>query len=95
MLGMITALVSEGGTNVGGWLLEQAPVIVVMGVVIWWLAKRLVKSENEKDEMSKEVIKITTLWELKANKMDEEDKTTKKEILNLLQEIKSSLPIKK
>ena len=93
MLAMTTAVAE--GANVGGWLLEQAPVIVVMGVVIWWLAKRLVKSESEKDEMSKEVIKITTLWELKANKMDEEDKTTKKEILSLLQEIKSSLPIKK
>ncbi len=86
---------SAEGVNVGSWLLEQAPVIVVMGIVIWWLAKRLVKSESEKDEMAKEVIKITTLWELKANKMDEEDKTTKKEILSLLQEIKSSLPLKK
>ena len=93
MLAMTT--VASEGANIGGWLLEQAPVIVVMGVVIWWLAKRLVKSESEKDEMSKEVIKITTLWELKANKMDEEDKTTKKEILTLLQKIKSSLPIKK
>ncbi len=82
---------SAEGVNIGNWLIEQAPVIVVMGVVIWWLAKRLVKSETEKDEMAKEVIKIATLWELKANKMDEEEKTTKKEILTLLQEIKSSL----
>lgn len=83
------------GVNIGAWLLEQAPVIVVMGVVIWWLAKRLVKSESEKDEMSKDVIKITTLWEMKANKMDEDEKTTKKEILILLQEIKTSLLTKK
>lgn len=83
------------GVNIGAWLLEQAPVIVVMGVVIWWLAKRLVKSESDKDEMSKDVIKITTLWEMKANKMDEDEKTTKKEILILLQEIKTSLLTKK
>jgi cytochrome c-type biogenesis protein CcmH/NrfF len=80
--------------QVGSWLLEQAPVIVVMGIVIWWLAKRLVKSETEKDEMAKDVIKITTLWESKADKMSDEDEATKREIISLLHDIKASLPIK-
>jgi len=75
----------------GGWLLEQAPVIVVMGVVIWWLAKRLVKSESCKDEMAKDVIKITTLWESKANKMSDSDDSTKHEIITLLHEIRALL----
>lgn len=70
--------------EIGTWLLQQAPVIVVMGVVIWWLAKRLVKSEDEKDLLSKDVIKISTLWEAKADKMDD----NKDEILKLLTEIK-------
>lgn len=82
-------------TEIGPWLLEQAPVVVVMGVVVWWLAKRLVKAEDDKDSLSKEVIKITTLWEIKAAKMDDEDKATKQQILALLSDIKSSLPTKK
>lgn len=82
-------------TDIGPWLLEQAPVVVVMGVVVWWLAKRLVKAEDEKDSLSREVIKITTLWETKADKMDTEDKETKQQILALLNEIKASMPTKK
>lgn len=84
-----------GGSEIGGWLIEQAPVVVVMGVVVWWLAKRLVKAEDDKENLSKEVIKITTLWEAKAAKMDEDDKATKQQILTLLNEIKASLPNKK
>lgn len=29
------------------WLVDQAPVIVVLGIAIWWLAKRLEKKEAE------------------------------------------------
>ena len=76
--------------EIGAWLLQQAPVIVVMGVVIWWLAKRLVKSEDEKDLLSKDVIKISTLWEAKADKMDD----NKDEILKLLTEIKQLISSK-
>jgi predicted nucleic acid-binding Zn-ribbon protein len=74
--------------NIWNWLIQQAPVVIVMGIVIWWLAKRLEKAEDEKDLLSKDVIKISTLWEAKADKMDEEDKSTKQQILSLLTEIK-------
>ena len=74
--------------EIGMWLLEQAPVIVLMGVVIWWLAKRLMKSENEKDELAKEVIKVATLWEEKSDKMEESGDKTKEQILELLRDIK-------
>ena len=74
--------------EIGMWLLEQAPVIVLMGVVIWWLAKRLIKSENEKDELSKEVIKVATLWEEKSDKMEENGGKEKEQILELLRDIK-------
>lgn len=75
--------------EIGPWLLEQAPVVVVMGIVVYWLAKRLVKAEADKDLLSKEVIKITTLWEVKAGKMDEDDKAIKQQIISSLNEIKS------
>ena len=74
--------------NIWEWLVQQSPVIIVMGIVIYWLAKRLVKAEDEKDLLSKDVIKISTLWEAKADKMDEEDKSTKQQIITLMTEIK-------
>lgn len=77
--------------NIGEWLLQQAPVIVVMGVVIWWLAKGYVKSQQEKEQLSKDVIKLATLWEEKADKMSTDDQQTKQEILGLLREIKGFL----
>jgi len=77
------------------WLLEQAPVIVVMGVAIWWLAKRLVKSEEEKDSLANSVIKITTLWEAKASELGEDDKNFKEDVLFSLKEIKLLLKNKK
>ena len=67
--------------EIGQWLLQQAPVVVVMGVVIWWLAKRLEKCSDEKDILSKDVVKLTTLWEEKSD-------SHKDEIITLLREIK-------
>jgi cytochrome c-type biogenesis protein CcmH/NrfF len=68
--------------EIGNWLLQQSPVIIVMGIVIWWLAKRLEKAQDEKDVLSRDVIKITTLWEEKASDSKDE------EIIKLLTEIK-------
>jgi len=77
-----------------GWLLDQAPVIVIMGIVIWWLQKRLIKSEEDKTALSNAVIKLTTLWESKANELgneSDEEKQFRKEALALLNEIKIKL----
>jgi translation initiation factor 2B subunit (eIF-2B alpha/beta/delta family) len=77
------------------WLIQQSPVIVVMGVVIYWLAKRLTKAENDKDELAKDVIKLTTLWEEKNDKIEErnhklneKNEKVNEQILELLREIK-------
>jgi len=74
--------------EIGAWLIEQAPVIVLMGVVIYWLANRLNKSETEKDELSKDVIKVATLWEEKSDKIGDASEKTKEQILELLRDIK-------
>ena len=77
-----------------GWLMDQAPVIAVMGVVIWWLAKRLTKAEDEKDKLASSVIKLTTLWEAKATELgtdDESSKEFRKEAIDLLKAIKITL----
>lgn len=68
-------------TNIWEWLIQQAPVIVVMGIVIYWLAKRLDKCQNQKDALAEDVVKLTTLWE-------EADNSKNEQILSLLREIK-------
>tara|TARA_R110000796_G_scaffold34373_4_gene88843 strand:- start:1021 stop:1266 length:246 start_codon:yes stop_codon:yes gene_type:complete len=73
------------------WIFEQLGTIIVMGVAIFWLSKRLVKAEDEKDKLSQDVIKLTTLWESKANNLSEGDKEFKEKILTLLIEIKGSI----
>ena len=67
------------------WLAQQAPVIVVMGIAIWWLIKRLEKSEGEKDTLSKDVIRLTTIWEEKYEGTENKEE----KIIQLLTEIKT------
>lgn len=77
------------------WLIQQAPVVVVMGAAIYWLAKKLGKSEEDKDSLAKSVIKLTMLWEEKSDKIEErneeqrlrDDKVDEK-IIELLHDIK-------
>jgi len=72
-------------TEITTWLLQQAPVVAVMGVVIYWLAKRLEKAQDDKDLLSKDVVKLTTIWEEKyQNESNKEEK-----IITLLTEIKT------
>lgn len=80
------------------WLVQQAPVVVVMGVIIWYLAKKLNKAETDKDEMAKDVIKLTVLWEEKGDKLlsnnskqNDKIEARNEEILKILQEIKLRL----
>jgi|TARA_R110000851_G_scaffold196444_1_gene347334 translation initiation factor 2B subunit (eIF-2B alpha/beta/delta family) len=84
------------------WLIQQAPVVVVMGAAIFWLAKKLTKSEEDKDSLAKDVIKLTTLWEEKSDKIEErndeqrmrDDKVDDK-IIELLHDIKILVSNKK
>ncbi len=69
------------------WLKIQAPVIVVMGIVIWWLAKRLVSAEERNKDLTENVIKIATLWEIKSQSLSDDDKQFKKEINDKLTEV--------
>lgn len=69
------------------WLLQQSPVFVVMGVVIWWLVKRYEKAEDEKTELAKNVIKLTVAYE---NKLDK-DNNHNQEIKTLLIEIRAEI----
>tara|TARA_R110000737_G_C14589491_1_gene487233 strand:+ start:547 stop:789 length:243 start_codon:yes stop_codon:yes gene_type:complete len=70
------------------WLLGQPGMIIIMGVVIWWLQRKLLKVESEKDKLSQDVIKLTTTWENKAVSLGDGDKDFKEKVLALLNEIK-------
>ena len=69
--------------NFATWLLDQAGLVVVMGVVIYVLYKRYDKVEAEKSELAKEVIKLMVGVE---NKMDI-DKNDNVEIKHRLDKI--------
>lgn len=84
--------------GISGWLFDQAPVIIVMGICIYWLAKKLTKAESEKDKLSSSVIKLTALWETKATDLSQESEDAKKfrrEAIQLLKSIKKTLDNKK
>ena len=92
---MIFILQTGIAPEILSWLVQQAPVIVVMGAAIYWLAKKLNKAETDKDDLAKDVIKLTTLWEEKSDKLDAKNEKTDErnlklteQILELLREIK-------
>ena len=68
-------------------LIDKGVAFLIMGVVIYWLAKRLEKAENDKSDLAKDVIKLTVAYE---NKLDN-DKIADTEIKNLLHEIRDSI----
>lgn len=74
-------------SGISNWLLQQAPVVIVMGVIIWWLAKRYEKSESDKSELAKEVIKLTVAYEAKFDSEKERDA----EMKALLTEIRDTV----
>lgn len=75
-----------------GWLLKQAPVMVVMGLVIWWLQNKVTKLEDERKELTKDfTTSLHTLENLHKKLGDDskEDATTKQLMLQKLTEIKT------
>lgn len=74
-------------TDLQSWLLQQAGIVVVMGVAIFWLTKRYSKSEQEKTDLAREVIKLTTAYETKLDN----DKNSDSEIKESLHRIERML----
>jgi len=69
------------------WLLGQAPIIAILGIIIGVLYKRMVKAEDQAIELSKDVIKLTIAWENKADN----DFRNNQEIRDLLKEIRDKI----
>ena len=69
------------------WLFSQGTAVTIMGIIIWWLVKRYERVDNEKNELAKDVIKLTTLYESKT----EFDRQNNAEIKALLTQIRDGL----
>lgn len=84
---MEAILLQVVNSDLSSWLIQQAPVVVVMGVVVYWLAKRYEKAEQDKSDLAKEVIKLTVAYETKLDNDKEKDA----EIKALLTEIRDTV----
>lgn len=76
-----------------GWIAQQGALVISFSFAIWWLVKKLDVKENtiqEKDkqllDLSKDVIKVATLWE--ENKKDPSNKEFQLKVIGLLEEVK-------
>ncbi len=69
-------------------LLEKGIVFLIMGVIIWWLARRYEKAENDKSELAKDVIKLTVAVESKLDSEKERDAEIKVILLDIREEVK-------
>lgn len=74
-------------TGIMDWLISQGASVTIMGIIIWWLVKKYEKVDNEKSELAKDIIKLTTLYETKT----EFDRQANAEIRSLLSEIRDNL----
>lgn len=80
------------------WLMGQAPIIVVLGAVLWWMkgkyeeaVKKIDTVNEEKANLARDVVKITVLWEQKHNL----DNEVNAEIKRLLLEIREAVSVKR
>ena len=64
------------------WLLQQSPLTVVLGAIIWYLYKELAKEREEKNELSKNFTRVTLLTEKKFS--NQSDDVFKKYVMNIL-----------
>ena len=83
-------MIEEIGTS---WITGQIPLVTAFGFAVYWLIKRIDEKESiikEKDsqllDLSKDVIKVATLWE--ENKKDPSNKDFQLKVIDLLEEVK-------
>lgn len=75
--------------NIGTWLLQQAPTVVILGIAVYFLWKELNKERQRNNNLSEDVIKISLLWETKASDLGTAGSKDRETILRILREIRS------
>lgn len=81
-------IIAQADPGISAWLVEQVPVVVIMGVVIWWLARRLEKIEQQKNTLAESMIKLTTLYEEKVDKNEELARKTMEKLDSIIELLK-------
>lgn len=76
-------------SEIMNWVMQQAGVVVVMGAVIWWLAKAYKEEKKRNRSLSDRVVELCTLWEYNAGKKKQVETKKNNEIISLLNEIKN------
>lgn len=70
------------------WLIEQAPVVLVLGIVIYWLAKRYTEKDKQLETLAKDFIQLSVKWHDWLEKGLTANKDDAQKILEKLDEIK-------
>lgn len=69
-------------------LLKQAPVIIVMGVVIWWLQKKYTDKDKQLEKLAVDFVELSTKWHDWLEKGLTSGSSERKAIMDKLDEIK-------
>lgn len=92
-------------SDVSNWLWEQPTIVVVLSLIIYFIGREYLLTKREKDlvireiqkekeELTKDLIRVLALWENKwslDNDSDVESKNLIREILELLKKIESKV----
>lgn len=77
--------------QISTWLLQQTPVIIVMGIVIYFLYKAYVKKQEAYDNLVEKVVKIATLYESKIEERDNIKSKEEEILITMLSQIRDGL----
>lgn len=72
------------------WLFQQTPLVIACGIAIWWLVKKLERSEEKKDKISEDVVKLTVLWTEKSDSDGAKDEEIKQLLLEIREIVRNN-----
>ncbi len=78
----------ESELSISTWLMQQAPVVIVLGVVIYWLQKRYVAKDLQLEKLSIGFIEVSTKWHDWIQAGHNSNKAEADRIMEKLDEIK-------
>ena len=76
-----------GTMDIWSWLVQQLPVVVVMGIVIYIQRRDYVKERDRNNELSDKVVELTTIWERKVAEQEQQYKGKEDEVKGALGKI--------
>lgn len=74
--------------DISSFLSQQIPVVVVMGIVIYWLQKRYTAKDEQLEKLANGFIEVSTKWHDWIQAGHNSNKAEAEKILEKLEEIK-------